>query len=254
MQTVNLNDLKIRTDEQPDFSEEMWDHSKRLENCTFEKFEVYFRDLEENLISKIQQFEDGLIFGSVAWLTSSKILDALSKCKNVQIIVQKEDFLRPDFNIGERNSWIVGLKKKYNKLKFECDKFDLMYPIHELSVMGDQTIYPIRCVGNYNRDKVPAFPRAHNKFVVFCEFIRKSSDITQRYHFPIYTPVSVWTGSFNFTYNAGNSFENAVYFESRGKDNEAIFSYLQEHHQLFALSEPLDWESEWVAPEYRIGT
>ena len=33
-----------------------------------------------------------------------------------------------------------------------------------------------------------------------------------------------------------------------------VQAYYQEWGQVFALSEPLDWESEWVEPEYRIGT
>lgn len=31
-------------------------------------------------------------------------------------------------------------------------------------------------------------------------------------------------------------------------------AYYKEFQQIYALSEPLDWETEWAAPELRIGT
>jgi phosphatidylserine/phosphatidylglycerophosphate/cardiolipin synthase-like enzyme len=63
-------------------------------------------------------------------------------------------------------------------------------------------------------------------------------------------PYAVWTGSYNFTKNAGMSFENALYIE----DQPIVDAYMAEYAQIFSLSEPLDWTSEWSVPEYRIGT
>ena len=63
-------------------------------------------------------------------------------------------------------------------------------------------------------------------------------------------PYKVWTGSFNFTNNAERSFENAVVLE----EPSIVQAYFKEFQQIAALSEPLDWESEWVEPEWRIGT
>ncbi|MDW7691575.1 hypothetical protein R9C00_17490 [Flammeovirgaceae bacterium SG7u.111] len=131
---------------------------------------------------------------------------------------------------------------------------DMIYPINQLSVCGDPSVDPIRCVGNHNLDKQPAFPRAHNKFLVFCNFIKESTDDTRKNEEAIYNPVSVWTGSFNLTWNAVNSFENAIYLEDKNGNNPIIMSYLKEHHQIFALSEKIDWRTDWVEPEFRIGT
>lgn len=248
---MNLNDLKIITDGEPI---SLLNNNCKTENGKFENIEVFFRELEDNLIEKIKHFENGLIFGSIAWLTSFKILDALAKCKNVQIVLQKEDFLRPDLNVSSKNDWQQTLRSKYDNLKFSLDRYDLHYPINELSVCGDPSVDAIRCVGNHNRDKKPAFPRAHNKFLVFCEFITKSTDETRRSREEIYKPISVWTGSFNLTVNAGNSFENAIYLEDKAGDNPIIAAFLKEHHQIFALSEKLDWEKDWIEPEFRIGT
>lgn len=63
-------------------------------------------------------------------------------------------------------------------------------------------------------------------------------------------PQAVWTGSFNFTYNAALSLENAVEI----RIPEIAQAYLQEFCSVAAFSEPLDWTEEWCAPEWRIGT
>jgi len=63
-------------------------------------------------------------------------------------------------------------------------------------------------------------------------------------------PYAVWTGSFNFTKNAGFSLENAVIM----RNPKIVNAYLLEWANVEAISEPLDWENDWVAPEWRIGT
>ena len=84
----------------------------------------------------------------------------------------------------------------------------------------------------------------HNKFLVFCKWKRGINGCR------VVVPESVWTGSFNFTYNAGNSFENAILINNK----EIAMAYFKEYAQIAALSEPLEWESEWMAPEWRIGS
>ena len=88
--------------------------SHKNETCKNEKMpliEAYFDDLEGNLIEKILQHKEGIIFGCVAWLTSEKILAALAQCNNVQIIVQKEDFLRPDMD--SKFNWNNKIRSMY---------------------------------------------------------------------------------------------------------------------------------------------
>ena len=51
-----------------------------------------------------------------------------------------------------------------------------------------------------------------------------------------FVPRVVWTGSFNFTLNATNSFENAVVLH----DPKIVNAFYQEWGQILALSEPLD--------------
>jgi hypothetical protein len=249
---INLNDLKISTDGGP---LSLANNNVMLKNVSFDKTEVFFRELEKELIKKISEFKNGLIFGSIAWLTSDNILDALAKCSYVQIVVQKEDFLRPDLNSpSNAKDWKARLRKKYDQLSFLGDRYDCRKPICDLSILGDPSVDPVRCLGNHNAYKKSAFPRAHNKFLVFCKFLKEPNIKSRERQEIIYDPVGVWTGSFNLTKNASMSFENALYIEDKSGQNKILNAFLDEHHQIFALSEPLDWTTHWSEPEFRIGT
>lgn len=195
--------------------------------------EVYFKNIKDVLCDKIKQAE--LIVGCVAWLTDTDILKALAKTR-ASIIVQKEDFLRPDSHNDGKNH----LRTLYDAIESNCERFlfqDTILP--KMSYCGDPCLGGIRCVGNHNSDKNPAHPRMHNKFIVFCKIAKHKIE-----------PQSVWTGSFNFTNNAGSSLENAVLL----KNKKIAMAYLKEFGQIAALSEPLDWQSKWMAPEWRLGS
>jgi len=201
--------------------------------------QVYFRNLSSALISEIKKAD--VVLGCVAWLTDFMIIDALRE-KDVAIVVQKEDFLRPD--LGASSDWKKRLHAKYNTLSCNIMRFFFKNNmIGSLSVAYDPTIEPIRCVGNYNRDKSPAFPRMHNKFMIFAK-------LTEVEGYPTVVPYAVWTGSFNMTLNAQRSLENAVLL----KDSVLVDAYFREFGQIFAISEQLDWSSDWIEPELRIGT
>lgn len=224
------------------------DWSTDMGSCSFNHIEVIFRNQEQKLINLINQYKDDAIFGCVAWLTSVPILKALSGCKNVQIIVQKEDFLRPDLGVRNRDKWKHELQSLYSSIGCGLVRYEFKEPIRNLSVCCDPTVDAIRCVGNYNSDKSPAFPRMHHKFLVFCKIITNGNEIRD------YKAVAVWTGSFNLTHNATLSFENNIYMVDHSGENYILNGYLFEHHQIFALSEPLNWSSDWIEPEFRIGT
>ena len=245
MTNINLNDLSIPVDGGPDQS--LTDFSTTITSPHFDTVEVIFRNQEKRLVELITAFKDGAIFGCVAWLTSVPILKALEKCKNVQIIVQKEDFLRPDIDTNNMDKWKAELWRLYNNLKCDMERHQFKKPIGHLSVCGDPTVDGVRCVGNHNFEKKPAFPRAHHKFLVFCK-------VTEAEESTNYIPVALWTGSFNMTKNATNSLENVLYFTDASGDNEIINAFLNEHHQIFAVSESLNWNEVWTTPEFRIGT
>lgn len=212
-----------------------------------ENTEVYFKNIQENLVSKIAKAD--VILGCVAWLTSFTVLRELAKKKGVSIIVQKEDFLRPDAKLSDRKyrEWQEELVKLYKELPLELTRYQIGGLLsemisrryaskqHELYVewFNDDTMDAIRCFGSQSKDR--AMPRMHNKFLVFCSF---ENDFL--------TPNAVWTGSFNISSNANKSFENAVYL----KEPQIVEAYMREYQQIASLSEPLSWKSRIPSPEW----
>jgi phosphatidylserine/phosphatidylglycerophosphate/cardiolipin synthase-like enzyme len=192
--------------------------------------------------------------GAVAWLTDENMINALATPKNgCAIVVQKEDFLRPDLG-SSRGSWAQVLRGRYDRLRPPPARYELPGIAAGLNLCGDPSFGAIRCVGNRNSDKSPAFPRMHNKFLVFATRVPHARSSPEKVYIgdydASYLPYAVWTGSFNLTHNATQSLENAVIL----RNEEIASAYANEWAQIFALSEPLDWENEWITPEYRVGT
>lgn len=213
------------------------DHSCQSDN---KLISVYFRQLKANLISHIHEFP--FVFGCVAWLTDVEILNAMST-RDCQIVVQKEDFLRPD--LDSENEWKSVIRQRYSSLSCPFIRDDFGATVALCDRGGDPTIDPVRCVGNHNSSKHPSQPRMHNKFLLFGYAERKDEPPLHNIY-----PQAVWTGSFNFSKNAGRSLENALYIT----DPAIVWAYFHEYRQILTISESLDWTSEWCAPEWRIGS
>lgn len=203
---------------------------------------AHFGDVTGPAIGFIE--ESAVILGCVAWLTSFQILDALATVENVAIVVQKEDFLRPD--LGAKGGWKNDLRVRYERLSCDIYRQSLPAPLSSMSYCSDPAVPAVRCAGHHNSDKALAMPRMHHKFLVRCERRDDGETLSP----DNYRPTAVWTGSFNFSYNAGQSFENAVEIH----DETIAEAYLQEFARVAAISEPLDWTSTWAAPEWRIGS
>lgn len=201
--------------------------------------EVVFRNHRERLIEAIS--EHPYVLGCVAWLTDAQILAALAQRKGVSILVQKEDFLRPD---SDRSGNAEVVRAAYARLPEIPSRYALPGIGSELSVCSSDQVEAVRCVGNHNAEKHPAHPRMHNKFVVLCDMEGDEE------HHGWLVPRAVWTGSFNMTFTASRSWENAVLI----RDGDVAEAYAREYAQILAFSEELDWESRWVAPFYRVGT
>ena len=207
---------------------------------------VIFKNIEQELIKRIRKAD--IIIGCIAWLTSKPILEALALKKGIALVVQKEDFLRPDLKSSD--NWKNELRNLYDALPSTLSRHDDGWTdtiLGGMSTNWDPKIDAVRCVGNYNVEKKPAFPRAHHKFIVFC---RQTAINEYSYANLNFEPYEVWTGSFNFTYNAVNSFENVII----SKDKNIVKAYFNEAAQILAISEKLDWSANWVKPEWRIGT
>ena len=211
---MNLNKLLLNSEwisspqEQSDFSK----NSKDID--------VYFKNIEDIIVEKIKVSNH--IAGCVAWLTNKRILKELSKKETVCIVVQDEDFLRPDTDFdGNKQKFKETMKQLYNSI-----------PNREiyLANLGINTMSSvdsgIRRCGYINKDKVPAFPRMHNKFII-CD------------------NKEVITGSFNYTENSTNSLENIVCI----REKSIVNAYYRQFGDIVVMSVPLNWEGEWKPSE-----
>lgn len=216
---------------------------------------VYFRMIEENFVRHVAEAD--AVFGCMAWLTNASLLRALADVKEgVQIIVQKEDFLRPDqkdWHSVTGDNFKVSLRIAYDRLNVIPWRPDVPGTLAGLSCCEATPLHAVRCVGIHNKIKKIACPRMHNKFMVFCRVKHETLPLWENrgtYTTTEYVPYAVWTGSFNFSHNATKSFENVVVIE----DAAIAQAYCEEWSQIAALSEPLDWDSDWVEPQWCIGT
>lgn len=233
----SYRNIMIENADGPDVSLHQTNHAVRATADV----EIVFRDLTEKLVEQIDQAD--AIFGCVAWLTSIPILDALAKKKAVGIVVQKEDFLRPDSGDWRQKRQRDAYAKLPGFSRYQLSQTS------SYSFASDPNTDAVRCVGAHNSAKAAAFPRMHNKFLVFCRAISHTGTATEATYWT-YQPYAVWTGSFNLTYNASNSLENAILI----RDVKIATAFAEEFGTIFALSERLDWGNPWSAPEYRIGT
>lgn len=209
---------------------------------------VHMRGLDRALIERIRESE--AVFGCVAWLTHPGVLRALSTKQTVALVVQKEDFLRPD--IAAAPGFARSLRQAYAMLRSPHWRCDYPSPLCYMSVANDPRLDPVRCFVNHNSIRKATSPRMHHKFFVFATVRNPPPEVVDQ-NLPWedgFDPYAVWTGSFNPTVNGTRSLENAVYIRHRG----IAEAYYKEWAQIMAASEPLDWESEWCAPEWRIGT
>lgn len=203
------------------------DYSHRSGNIT-----VHFRGIKEKLLSEIKESE--IILGAVAWLTDHDILEEISK-KPCQILLQKEDFLRPDMEVSLSNGSKLKLKKAYDEISFDYTSMNFSNKIMELSYDDIFDIEPVRCFG-YLTDKYRhCSPKMHNKFLIFAEFDIDSKKIKAK---------KVWSGSANLTVISMHSLENAILIE----DEIIATQYLKEYEYIYYLSESLNWDSTWASP------
>lgn len=287
---ANLNKIKITDADGPDVP--IRNKGDRFHSPSA-SVEAVFDRLEARLCEIIRDYP--VVVGSMAWLTNPDILTALQGRDSVSIVVNKEDFLRPDSG----NTWS---QQKTKLLYSKLPGFDRMELGRPYSYGGDPSGEAVRCVGICaNRSDIP--PRMHHKFLVFCRFreevieaeepckptpstpqrsddeglnkmralfreqeernllnheeayrlFHEDNETFHRLHdqtVRIGYPVAVWTGSFNATFNATQSLENAVIIT----DPVIAGAYFEEWCDMIGLSEPLDWTSPYVEPEWRFGT
>lgn len=204
-----------------------YDHSIASANV-----EVFFRDLKDRLLEQISYAD--MVIGAVAWITDLDILAALAQ-KETLLVVQKEDFLRPDLKSTLTASDKATLHQAYDALKpFDGRKV----PVGPF----DQALYPeklahlapVRSFGYCVPTQMYRVPKMHNKFLAFLQ--HDESDT--------YQPTSVWTGSLNFTAMSLNSLENAIVV----RDPKIAEAFICEAQIIYIKGDPLNWESDWINP------
>lgn len=238
MVNFNLNDWSIYAEDDFLPSQKFIPTTKSVDGSV----ELYFRDIEDTIVRKIMSYP--IVLGCVAWLTNEKILKALATRELVQIIVQKEDFLRPD-----SDNWT---SQKLNKLYNDLPK-GLAIPTHfgnktntildgVYKYHGDgEFLDAIRWAGEFNVDQKTAFPRMHNKFLVFCDSLEELYSEEEDDLIPTLKPLAVWTGSFNMTYNSTNSLENGLFL----RDKNIVLAYYRQWAEIVGISDMLDWSTNY---------
>lgn len=205
--------------------------------------QVVFDDIEH--VVNLEISEAHHVVGCIAWLTNETLLDTLAKKSSVSIVVQKEDFLRPDGLYDP--AWKQRLRKQYKAIpgvEIRCCDDNGAIPcvlsgtVVERMNQGGDPVEAIRCFGMRSaKNSDHRGPLMHHKFAVLF-----GEDVT--------TPYAVITGSWNWTRNATKSIENILVI----RDEKVAATYFNEYVQILANSEPLDWTAEYVKPEWRMGT
>lgn len=217
------------------------DHSRVVTNV--EKLEVFFKSLDAHLIEKISEAD--AVVGCVAWLTHQGILSQLASVPHgVSIIVQKEDFLRPDKQ--SESDYHARLHRQYLSLNPISGPNDAQIERVSSSLLsGNKESWvdiSVRCVGFAKQPNELVLPRMHHKFLVFCKY---HDDFENYWN---YYPYAVWTGSFNMTHNGTQSIENAVYIE----DKKIAKAYFSEWFNMLLISENLDWTRKYCDPDIQM--
>lgn len=210
------------------------------------RVEAMFFDLRSRLIQEIELAD--AIVGCVAWLTDGPILAALAKVPyGVQIVVQKEDFLRPDSpGVGR-----VDIRRMYEALpRFEM--YCMPGIASSLNACCPGNSAPVRCIGAVQESRRNAIARSHHKFCVFLKRVERRNEYYTEEVYDVFVPNRVWTGSFNWTWNASRSLENAVLIDSP----KIAERFALEWSKAYAVSEALDWSHQWddVRQGFRVGT
>src|ERR1700737_4595445 len=111
---AKLQDIQIKNEiiQKASFSDGWTTHFEGLSQQDFSatgednRTKVFFRNIEQKVLSYIKEYP--IVVGCVAWFTNENILKALAKKEGVSILVQKEDFLRPD--ITTNKNWALKLR------------------------------------------------------------------------------------------------------------------------------------------------
>lgn len=214
-------------------------------NNNFKQYEVnaesrgarlIFSDIKKHLLDFIEEAE--CVVGCVAWITDKDIIDALSKKRCISIIVQKEPLYHQ-----ESRTWLNKASKGKGE-KIKANMLELL--IYYLDGNGNalEELDRFRCVG-YTKKEGIVLPLMHHKFLVSCELKVGGKDEKIQNQELKLVPKKFWSGSYNFSVNAGNSLENAIV----GSDKVFASSFFWMWQRIYTISESLESKSKIVSPD-----
>jgi hypothetical protein len=173
------------------------------------------------------------IIGCMAWLSHPGVIEALSKCLGISILVNDEDY----------SFWGRGVAKRlYHTLPKFQQPFHMVFrgvntPLAHLEKEnnGSSSFAAVRMIGN---GRLPdpegetkyGFKRGnlmHTKYLVFCEWDYQNGGQ--------FRPYALWTGSINTTTKAQFNMENAQFFE----DANVAQSFFNNYAEAFLSSTSL---------------
>ena len=195
-----------------------------------------FNNLEDFVVSEIKR--STAVIGCVNYLTSKKIINALAQLKDGMSIIMDKSTVSDNRKKGfPRGAYGF---KHFKALKFKIMSLDEQYVFgghYELncSDADAENTDPVRvfgCVVDDGQKKI----LLHHKFLVFCELHPDG----------FIQPLSVITGSYNFTENGSRCRENIIHL--RGA--QYADGYYGEWRSCFLMSESLDEFKNDVSPVY----
>jgi phosphatidylserine/phosphatidylglycerophosphate/cardiolipin synthase-like enzyme len=189
-----------------------------LDTYTDAQVRPVFRDIEAALLEEIAKHD--VVVGCVAWFTSQPILNALQG-KQVQFIVQQEDWLRTDSG--------------GSSMRNQRDLYHHLTGVSNCIAGADADHYyeisPIRLSGKA-KNGAGNNARMHHKFMLFGSFTGEYAEGDNWGRDMDFTFDLAWTGSYNLTSNATRSLENGLFIKS----SEVVKAYYHEWRQVLASS------------------
>lgn len=205
-QLTNLNDLRTHKGQIVNFA------PKPLGGTC--KTSAHFTDIEAHILQWIAASD--VVIGAVAWLTSTRLLEALiSSKKPCLFILQDETYVHGKTKI----KWKKELAQRYRQL-IPLQSLVLSQPLTSPISSAIRVIGSPSLLKKKSRNQQPLM---HNKILVFgkLDMSRKRCEW-----------FGVSTGSFNLTAAATRSLENVIYIEQ----STIINAYLKEWTQLLYMS------------------
>lgn len=198
--------------------------------------QAYFGDLKQVLIAHIYEAE--YIYGCVAWLTHVDILRAL-KQRKCSVIVNQENWSTPFRSKNLRDyAELTPVPFEYLKtIDPRVTPIDPNYVSPAIRSIGKPSDGDTKhTVVSGAPARFDAVNLMHHKFLI----LESSAPDGIR---------GVWTGSFNFTHNATNSLENAIFCT----DEHVVHEYKKEFMRMYRNSGELkdNWEPGMY---YRLGS